>query len=209
MQNSLQARRIPGWVFLLVVGFGCASGEASADEFDLIAKSLRLQPGMLVADVGAGDGDWSVEIARVVGEQGHVWATEIDADDVEEIEQRIQEDALTNVTPLLVGPKDTGLPAECCDALLLRLVYHHFVEPEPMRKSLIESLRPEGRLVIIEIRPENSWPELDDVPERGGHGIEPDELKAELMDIGFEFLEQHDNWNGDRLRYCSVFRRHP
>ena len=207
MRNVLQTRRFPGWVLPLVVGLGCASGEVSANEFDLIAKSLRLEPGMHVADVGAGDGEWSVEIARVVGEQGHVWATEIDADDIEKIEQRIQEDTLSNVTPVRGGPKDTGLPAECCDALLLRLVYHHFVDPEPMRRSLIESLRPDGRLVIIEILPKNSWPELDDVPDRGGHGIEPDELRAELTEVGFEFLEQHDDWNGDRLRYCSVFRR--
>ncbi len=209
MRPVLRFRQLPLWVLWLVVGFGCASQKVSAGEFELISKSLRLEPGMRVADVGAGDGEWSVEIARVVGEQGHVWATEVDADDFEKIEQRVREGALSNVTPLLGGSKETGLPPGCCDAVLLRLVYHHFTEPESMRKSLIESLRPDGLLVIIEILPKNSWPELDDVPDRGGHGIDPEELQSELTNVGFEFLERHDDWNGDRLRYCSVFRRRP
>ena len=192
---------------LTIVSAGCTTGEARADELDLIAERLELRAGMNVADVGAGDGEWSVELARIVGETGHIWATEVNVDDVSKIEERIEEGSFSNMTAVLGTGTSTGLPAECCDALLLRLVYHHFVEPEPMRASLWESLRPGGLLVAIEIRPKNSWPEVEDVPDRGGHGIDPAELKAELEAAGFEFVQQFDKWNGDRLRYCSVFRR--
>jgi len=162
---------------------------------------------MKVADVGAGDGLWSVELARAVGETGHVWATEIATEDVEEIEQRIAEESLVNITPILGSISDTGLPTACCDAVLLRLVYHHFVEPESMLTSLLESLREGGRLAVIEVRPENSWPELDNVPDRGGHGIEPGALERELSAAGFQLVELVEPWDGDNLRYCSVFRR--
>ena len=73
----------------------------------------------------------------------------------------------------------------------------------------MESLRPGGILVVIEVRPENSWRELEGVPDRGGHGIDPDGLRSELSAVGFEFLERQDDWSGDKLRYCSVFRRLP
>jgi precorrin-6B methylase 2 len=207
MPGALRSGRGLTWVIVALWSLACANDWAGAEEFDLIAEKLQLAPGMDVADVGAGDGSWSVQIARVVGDQGHVWATEITREDVDEIEDRIEKEALINVSPILGGQDETGLPPGCCDAVLLRLVYHHFVEPESMKESLLESLRPGGILVVIEVRPENSWPDLDDVPDRGGHGIEPDALRSELSAAGFEFLELQDDWNGDTLRYCSVFRR--
>lgn len=206
MRFGLQLRHVPLTIVSLVC-LECAAGGVSAGEFELIAERLELRPGMEVADVGAGDGEWSVEIARIVGEEGHVWATEINAEEVERIQERIDEESLANITAVLGSDDQTGLPVACCDALLLRMVYHHFVEPEPMRLSLYQNLRPGGILVVIEIRPENSWPDVEDVPERGGHGIEPEDLRAELTGGGFEFVERIDRWNGDRLRYCSVFRR--
>lgn len=206
MSSGLQMRLVPLTIVSLSC-FGCAAGGVSAGEFELIAETLELRPGMVVADVGAGEGEWSVEIARVVGEEGHVWATEITAEEVEQIQERIDEESLENVTAVLGSDDQTGLPAACCDAVLLRMVYHHFVDPEPMQRSLRENLRPGGILVVIDIRPENSWPDVKDVPERGGHGIEPADLRAELTAAGFEFVDRIDRWNGDRLRYCSVFRR--
>ena len=198
---------VPLWAVFALAGLGCSSGRLSADEFELISQVLQLKPGIKVADVGAGDGSWSVELARAVGDRGHVWATEIKADDVEEIERRIGEESISNITPILGTAEDSGLPAACCDAMLLRLVYHHFVEPESMLRSLFEGLREGGYLAVVEVRPENSWPELDDVPDRGGHGIEPEALERELSAAGFVLVEHFDVWNGDDLRYCSVFRR--
>ena len=198
---------LPLWAVFAFIGLGCSGGRVSADEFESISQVLHLQPGNKVADVGAGDGRWSVELARAVGDQGHVWATEIAAEDIEEIEQRVAEESLFNITPILGSMDDTGLPTACCDAVLLRLVYHHFVEPESMLESLFESLREGGRLAVIEVRPENSWPELENVPDRGGHGIEPDVLERELSAAGFRLVEIVEPWNGDNLRYCAVFRR--
>jgi ubiquinone/menaquinone biosynthesis C-methylase UbiE len=157
--------------------------------------------------VGAGSGEWSERLAREVGPAGHVYATEIEAEDVEEIRDRMRRAGLENVTALLGTSTDTGLPAACCDAILLRLVYHHFTDPAPMRASLRRALRPGARLVVVDLQPNRGWGVLPDVPDRGGHGIREEDLIAEMTSDGFEVVARHDDWNGSGSRYCVVFRR--
>lgn len=190
---------------LIVAVAGCASTRAA--ESDRIARLLGLAPGMTVADVGAGNGDYSFTLAEQVGREGHVFATEVDNDDVSRIEGRIESDELTNLTAILGTDEATGLDDSCCDAILLRLVYHHFTKPEPMRESLMAALKPGGLIAVIDIEPQSSWRELPGVPDRGGHGIPPDDLVAEMTGGGFELVERIDDWSGDEDYYCVLFRR--
>jgi ubiquinone/menaquinone biosynthesis C-methylase UbiE len=162
---------------------------------------------MRIADVGAGDGDWTVRLAEEVGPAGHVWATEIDADDLEKIEGRASRAGLDNVTVILGTETDTGLSDGCCEAILLRMVYHHFTQPAPMRASLRRALRPGARLAVIDLRPRGDWGGVDGVPDRGGHGIREEELVEEMTSDGFEVVARYDDWNGSGNRYCVVFRR--
>ena len=195
-----------GLAFVLVTASWVTS-RAAADETEQIADALRLAPGMRVADVGAGDGEWSVELARRVGESGHVFATEVDEDDLEQTRDRLEQTGLGNSTVILGDQNDTGLPAGCCDAILLRLVYHHFTDPAPMRASLRRALKPGGLLAVIDILPQSHWRELEGVPDRGGHGIDPEELLAEMTGDGFEEVERYDDWGEEEDHYCIVFRR--
>lgn len=191
----------------LVLLLAAAGGVAWAGEADRIAEVLALESGLYVADVGAGDGRWSEALARRVGPTGRVYATEVDEEEVVKIRQRVEDSGLENVTVLVGDQQDTGLEAGCCDAILLRLVYHHFVDPPRMRSSLRRALRPGGRLAIIDILPQENWRELPGVPDRGGHGISPEMLIQEMTADGFEAVERHADWNGDDERYCVVFRR--
>ncbi len=184
----------------------CASGHVTADEAEQIADALGLAPGMRVADVGAGDGEWSEELAVRVGEGGHVWATEVDEDDLANIRERIAEAELGNVTAVLGDANDTGLPADCCDAILLRLVYHHFTDPAPMRASLRRALEAGGLIAVVDILPQSGWRELPGVPDRGGHGIPPEQLVAEMTEGGFDFVARYDDWGDEDDHYCVVFR---
>lgn len=186
---------------------GCASSGAHADEADRIARALALEPGMTVGDVGAGEGEWAEALARVVGASGHVYATEVDEDLVDEIRETLEATGLDNGTAVLGNQRSTGLEADCCDAILMRMVYHHFEDPEPMRAEILQALRPGARLAIIDIRPQRHWRELDGVPDRGGHGIEPNDLIDEMSRAGFELVERIEDWNSDEDRYCVVFRR--
>ena len=195
---------------ILSVLFGTCVSASVSGEAARIEEEMKLRPGMRVADVGAGDGEWTVELARRVGERGHVFATEVDEDDLEDVRQRVEEAGLGNVTEILGDAVDTGLSAGCCDAILLRLVYHHFTDPEPMRASLRRALRPGGVIVVIDITPQEHWPDLPGVEDRGGHGISPGELIADMTTDGFELVARHDDWGdpeGEDDHFCVVFRR--
>lgn len=190
----------------LLVG-GCGQARADTeDEGDRITAVLGIVEGMHVADVGAGDGEWTRELAQRVGAEGRVWATEVERKLVRKLRRAVAS-ALPQVNVRLGDQEDTGLPAGCCDAVLLRMVYHHFTDPESMRASLREALRPGGRIAIIDIVPQKHWRELPDVPKRGGHGIGPEDLIAEMEGAGFTLVARHDDWNGDAERYCLLFER--
>lgn len=205
---STRGRCRPLWVLIsLVVIAGCSTQKVSADELDRIIEVLDLKTDSVVADVGAGDGEWTVKLAQRIGDRGHVWATEVESDDVEDLEKRALDALLNNVTVVLGDQFDTGLPDDCCDAILLRMVYHHFINPERMRASLQRSLRPGGLIAVIDITPQSAWRDLADVPDRGGHGIPLEDLIREMTLDGFQVVLQEDDWNGDEDRYCVVFRR--
>ena len=184
----------------------CGSDRVSAAEVDRIVDVLGIEVGMRVADVGAGDGDWSLALAEQVGETGHVFATEVDEDEIRKIEKRLERSGVSNVSLLLGHQMDTGLPPGCCGAVLLRMVYHHFVDPSAMLDSIGTALQPGGLLGVIDIVPQQHWRRLPEVPDRGGHGIPPDELVDEITSHGFDLVARHDRWNGDVDRYCVVFR---
>ena len=102
----------------------------SQTEFRQIAELLSLKPGMVVA----GGGSWSRLLATAVGPEGHVFATDVRPEFVAGIKATTA--MQKNVTVLLGSQDDTTLPRECCDAILLRLVYHAFRNPNAMRESL-------------------------------------------------------------------------
>ncbi|MGB6362800.1 MAG: class I SAM-dependent methyltransferase [Thermoanaerobaculia bacterium] len=184
----------------------CGSGRVSAGETDRIAEVLALESGKVVADVGAGDGDWTFRLAERVGAAGHVYATEVDEDELDKIRRRIRKGDHDNVTAVKGDQDRTSLEADCCDAILLRLVYHHFTQPAVMRADLRRALRSGGLLAIIDIVPQKHWRELPEVPDRGGHGIPVVDVIQEMTDDGFEVVAQYDDWNGDDDRFCVVFR---
>ena len=172
-----------------------------------IVASLALTRGMTVADVGAGDGRYSVILARSVGPGGRVYATEVDSSDIDKIAARAADEGLRNLTTVVGRQEDTGLPAGCCDAILLRLVYHHFTDTAAMRRSLWSALKAGGRIAVIDVPPQKGWRHLDGVPERGGHGIAIGELIADMTRSGFEVVARDEDWPAEEDAYLVVFRR--
>jgi SAM-dependent methyltransferase len=209
------ARTVLGWfaaslalsLVLLSAGCGAVRAHPTTSEADLIAELMVLQPGMDVADVGAGDGAWAEELANRVGTAGHVFATEIHDDELEDIRERMEGAGLENVTIVRGDADDTQLPDACCDAILLRLVYHHLTDPEPMNTSLHRALRPGGLLIVIDFEPKEQWDRPEGVPDRGGHGVLPDDVIAEMTTGGFTVVSQHEHWDGHDDRFCVVLSR--
>lgn len=176
-------------------------------EAQRIVDTLRLSAGMVAADVGAGEGKFTAALARGVGPKGRVFATEVAQDKLDEVKARMTADGIDNVSTVLGDQIQTGLPAGCCDRILLRLVYHHFADPKAMQRSLWAALRPGGQIAVIDVPPKKSWPQVSGAPDRGGHGIEASDLLAEMRGAGFELVAHHEAWPAEADSYCIVFRR--
>lgn len=169
-----------------------ALGPGLRREAGRVADAAGIRPGMTVADVGAGSGRMAVEIAARVGPSGRVLATEIERGLLLEIGQRAAARGLGNVTPMMAGQEATGLEPGCCDAIYMRRVFHHLAGAQAIAASLHRSLRPGGRLVVIDFA----------LP---GHGVPAETVRATLEGAGFIFERRIERWS--LIDYCLVFRK--
>lgn len=162
-----------------------------------LAEALQIKPGAVVADVGAGGGELIVELSRLVTAEGHAYATE----KTPEQRRRIQDRAAAAgaaVTVIAAGEQGTNLPDACCDAITMRMVMHHIADPAAFAVDLRRSLRPGGRVGIIDFAP-GALPHLAD-----DHGIPADRVIGQFTAAGFEVAARHDDWGG--RSYLMVFR---
>jgi ubiquinone/menaquinone biosynthesis C-methylase UbiE len=195
------------------LGFLLLATAARADEADRLAALLEAKPGANVADVGAGDGEYALDLAARVGPAGRVFATELEPEAREKIRAAAAEAGLGNVEVVEARARATGLPSACCDAILLRHVYHHLTEPAVLGRDLLRALAPGGVLVVVDFPP--TWYLRPFAPdgvgeERTRHGIEPADALRELRAAGFEELHVIDPFANDWLgpdSYALVLRR--
>ena len=115
-----------------------------AEEVQLMSELLELEPGYRVADVGADDGLYASRFAPLVGSEGHVFASEISDRQVDEIRATARDRGLQNLTAIRATNTESGLPAGCCDGIMLRVVFHHLAEPAAMLAQFYAALEPGG-----------------------------------------------------------------
>jgi ubiquinone/menaquinone biosynthesis C-methylase UbiE len=116
---------------------------------------LKLRPGDVVADIGAGSGYHTLRIAKLVGPDGKVYAVDIQPEMLALIRKRAKARGLRNVELIQGTETDPKLPAESTDLILLVDVYHEFSHPYEMTEALIRALKPKGRMVFVEFRMED------------------------------------------------------
>jgi ubiquinone/menaquinone biosynthesis C-methylase UbiE len=170
-----------------------ASGTDSAELANRIAELLQVKPGDTIAEVGAGHGYMAVRMAEKVGPAGHLYATEIDPDELTEIPRRAADAGLANVMVVKASVADTGLAAGCCDGIYMTDVYHHFEDPIATDKSIFAALKPGGRLFISDFYPTwlfAFWTTPAMRRNFGGHGVAEPRLVSQLSGVGFMFVEQ-------------------
>jgi predicted methyltransferase len=175
-------------------------------EIERTIELLGLKAGEAVAEIGAGDGQFSLRFAEVVGPNGRVYANELDADDVARIRRSAERADLDNLVAVRGAVDDTKLPDGCCDAMMMRRVYHMMTNPVPMSESFFRALKPGGRLAILEGDPEPGRRNADGVPSnRSGMGIDPQIVIDELADVGFVFDRHVEDWSG--ADYALLFHK--
>ncbi len=115
-----------------------------------VVKAIGLKSGMVVADIGAGTGLYTRLFAKEVGTEGQVFAVDISAKFLEQIQKTSREAKLKNVTPVLCNADSVDLPPNSIDLAYICDTYHHFEFPERTMLSLHRALKPGGRLVLID-----------------------------------------------------------
>jgi len=182
-------------------GFGF---QADGHEMPRLRQVLTLEPGKVVADVGAGKGELTFALAREVASNGRVFSTEIDPERLRRLREAVVAAKLDNVTVVQAHSGETGLPPNCCDAIVLRRVYHHLTDPSGINASLLRSLRPGGVLAVIDFPPPFFL-------SRGDFGVPAKMVITEVTSRGFELLRMIDDWpgRGPFGSYCVVFRKPP
>jgi len=169
-----------------------------------LAELLGLRPGVTAADIGTGGGAMAMVLGRLVG-PGRVYATDITQRSLLTAREYAKKEGLTNTTVIEGGAASTNLPNECCEALLLRNVYHHVTEPAAFNKSLYATAKPGARLAIIDAPPDNGSELPSGVPaNRGGHGIPATVVIDELTAAGFVHVRTIQGWPPGG-KYPTVF----
>ena len=150
---------------------------------DEVIAALALPPSARVADLGAGTGYFAVRIARRVP-AGAVYALDVEEDMVRYLGERAAREGLANLTPVLATPAEPRIP-EPVDLVLVVDTYHHIGDRVGYFRRLADSLRPGGRLVIIDFTRESPMgPPLE-------HRIAPEIVAQELAQAGYAQSQAH------------------
>ena len=149
-------------------------------EAEEVMELAGVKPGMSVADVGAGEGYYTVRLAPIVGKKGRVLAEDILPQVRDALSDRVQRENLQNVAVKLGTPDNPMLPAQSFDRVFLVHMYHEVQSPYAFLWHLRDGVKPDGRVVVVDA----------DRPVRR-HGIPPDQLKCEFAAVGMEPVKFH------------------
>ena len=183
------AQSTPAFVTLLAAVLLSAAASAQGNgslSTSRIFDALSLRDGMTVCEVGAGDGELSIAAAARVGDQGHVYTNELGDMRIKALRTKVAAANRPQIEVVAGAADRTNFPDGACDALFMRNVYHHIAAPGPMGASLAASLKPGGRLAIVDFTPPGEEAKTPaDRDEDGMHGVTPESLRRELADSGF------------------------
>jgi len=148
-----------------------------------VIQALALKPDAIVADIGAGTGYFSVRFAHMLP-KGRVYGVDTEPDMVKYLAERAKREGLKNVTAVAGKPDDPSLP-EKADLIILVDVYHHVEDREHYFRQLQNSLKPGGRIAIIDFRMDSP-----EGPPRSAR-IAPERVKDELKRAGYALAQEH------------------
>ncbi|HEV2202461.1 MAG TPA: class I SAM-dependent methyltransferase [Bryobacteraceae bacterium] len=146
--------------------------------------AIGIRAGSAVAEVGAGTGYVSIKMARRVGPAGKVYANDIQPEMLARLRDNAAKAGVRNVQTVLGTGTDPKLPAGQMDLIVLVDVYHEFSQPQKMLDAMLASLKPEGRLVLLEYRKED--PAVPILPE---HKMSVAEAKTEVEAEGYKLSQ--------------------
>jgi protein-L-isoaspartate O-methyltransferase len=173
--------------------FSTEDARDRAGEAEEVMELAGVKPGMSVADVGAGEGYYTVRLARVVGPKGRVLAEDIIPEVRDELSDRIQRERLDNVAVKLGTADNPMLPDASFDRVFLVHMYHEVTSPYAFLWHLREGVKPTGLVIVVDSnRPVKQ------------HGMPPTQLKCEFAALGLQPVKFSVLTGGDV--YLMAFR---
>jgi ubiquinone/menaquinone biosynthesis C-methylase UbiE len=164
-------------------------------------ENLGLKPGMIVCDMGCGNGFYTLEMASRVQPGGKIFAVDIQPEMLHLLELRAEEQKFDNIEVVLSGLIDPRMPADSIDLLLMVDVYHEFSHPALMLKEIRSCLKPKGRVALVEFRAEDPT-----VPILPLHKMSKQQIMKEYKENGFRLVEEYDKLPWQHLMF---FERDP
>jgi ubiquinone/menaquinone biosynthesis C-methylase UbiE len=172
------------------------AGRDGKEKPDEIVADMNIQPGMTVADIGSGVGYMLSRLSAATGPRGRVIAEDIFPDFLDKCRALAVDNKLSNIDFILGSEKDPRLPAASVDVALLLEVYHHFNYPAEMLAGLRESLKPEGRLFIVDFHRSYGEKHIR---------LDEDVVIREVESNGFHLVSKREHPSDNQ--YMAVFER--
>jgi ubiquinone/menaquinone biosynthesis C-methylase UbiE len=178
--------------------FGNEDQRDNLGEAEVVMDLAAIKAGTTVADIGAGEGYYTVRLAERVGAKGRVLAQDIDPGAIQRLGQRVERERLDNVSIKTGAPDDPRLPASSFDRVFLVHMYHEVTEPYAFLWRLRPALREGGQVIVVDVdRPTDR------------HGIPPSLLFCEFQAVGFRLVEfvRRPELNGYYAQFEAVGSR--
>ena len=150
-----------------------------------VMDAAGIKPDMIIGEVGAGRGRFTVHLARRVAPKGKILANDIDAEGLDYLRERCQRAGINNVETILGEVDDPHFPEGTLDMVFMVWTYHFFDQPITMLKKLLPTLKPGGTIVLVEPDPIRG-------PGGSEHGISPEQMRRDAELAGFEVVRIED-----------------
>ena len=150
-----------------------------------VMDAAGIKPGMIIGEVGAGRGRFTMHLARRVGPKGKILANDINAEGLAYLRERCQRAGISNIEIILGEVDDPHFPEGALDMVFMVWTYHYFDQPITMLKKLLPTLKPGGTIVLVEPDPKRG-------PGGGDHGISLERMRRDAAQAGFELVRTED-----------------
>jgi tRNA A58 N-methylase Trm61 len=146
---------------------------------DKVMDAAGVKPGMVIGEVGAGRGRFTVHLAHRVGETGRIYANDINQAGLDHVRDRCRQDGIKNVEIIVGKEEDPLFPKDALDMVFIVMTYHHLSQPVALLKNIIPSLKSGAKVVIVDPDPVKSrW--------QASETTSPEKMRREATEAGFE-----------------------